>query len=166
MLAKQRQNLYINFPHLLHICKGWWATLPTKNKCDPFVRGSGSAKSYSLGWQFLTFPIGVASSKRHINTRLLTLLESCVAAIWQPGFLRIAPHINLRKLAPSWLVILTNELHSTKQQAYYVHDDDEAWYENQTAAFGVYVSCNIAELAAFWTPFQQRNSVRKISDCT
>ena len=115
VLAKQRQNMYINFPHLLHICNGWWATLPTKDKCDPFVRGSGSAKSYSLGWQFLTFPIGVVSSKRHINTRLLTLLESCVAAIWQPGFLRIAPHINLRKLAPSWLVILTNELHSTKQ---------------------------------------------------
>ena len=22
-LAKQRQSLYINFPHLLHICKGW-----------------------------------------------------------------------------------------------------------------------------------------------
>jgi len=39
VLAKQRQNL----------CKGWWATLPTKNKCDPFVRGSGSAKSYSVG---------------------------------------------------------------------------------------------------------------------
>ena len=39
VLAKQRQNL----------CKGWWATLPTKNKCDPFVRGSGSAKCYSVG---------------------------------------------------------------------------------------------------------------------
>ena len=59
-----------------------------KKKCDPFVRGSGSAKSYSLGWQFLSF-----SSKRHINTRLLTLLKSCVAAIWQPVFLRIvSPH--------------------------------------------------------------------------
>ena len=49
VLAKQRQNLYINFPHLLHICKGWWATWPITNKCDPFVRGSGSAKSYSVG---------------------------------------------------------------------------------------------------------------------
>ena len=39
--------------------------LVTKNKCDTFVLGSGRAKSYSLGWQFLTFPIGVASSKRH-----------------------------------------------------------------------------------------------------
>jgi len=102
-----------------------------KNKCDTFVRGSGSAKFHSSGWQFLTFPIGVASSKCHINTRLLTLLESCLAAIWQPGFLQIAPHINLRKLNPFWLVILTNELHSTKQWAYYVHDDDKAWYENQ-----------------------------------
>ena len=43
------------------------------------------------------------------------------------------------------------------------------------AAFRVYndtviglrcVSCNIAERAAFWSPFQQRNSVWKISDCT
>jgi len=98
VLVKQRQNMYINSPHLLHICKGWWATLPTKNKCDPFVWGSGSAKYYSLGWQFRTFPIVVASPKRHINTRLITLLESCVAVIWQPGFLRIAPDINLRKL--------------------------------------------------------------------
>ena len=75
-----------------------------------------------MGWQFLTFITGVAYSKRHVNTNL----GSCVAAILQPGL-----HINLRKLAPSSLVILTNELHSTKQLVYYVHDDDEAWYENQ-----------------------------------
>jgi len=62
------------------------------NKCDPFVRGSASTKSYSFEWQFLTFPTGVTSSKRHMNTRLLTLLESCVAVIWQRGFLqKIAP---------------------------------------------------------------------------
>ena len=75
VLAKQRQNLYINFPHLLHICE---LLCRQKNKCDPFVRGSGSAKYYSLGWQFRSFPIVVASPKRHINTRLITLLESCL----------------------------------------------------------------------------------------
>jgi len=98
--TKQRQNLYINFPHLLHICR-------QKNKCDPFVLVSGSAKS-SLGWQFLTFPIGAASSKRHVGPN--TRLEGCVAAIWQPGFFANT------KACPSWLVILTNELRSTKHR--------------------------------------------------
>ena len=141
-----------------------------KQVYDLFVWGSGSAKSYSFGWQFLTFPIGVAYSKRHINTRLLTLLESCVAAIWQPGFLRIAPLINLRKLAPSWLVTLTNELHSTKQQAHYVHDDDKTWYENQkessVQSLWRHASCQFLIIppqhlwpSGFWSPLQQRNSV-------
>ena len=114
--------------------------MPTKNKCDPFVRGSGSAKSYSLGWQFLTFPIGVAFSKRHINTRLLTLLESCVAAVWQPGFLRIAPHINLPKLAPSWLVILTNELHIVlnNRLTMYMMTTKPGMKTRKKAAFRVY----------------------------
>ena len=31
-----------------------------KKQVWPVFRGSGSAKSYSLGWQYLTFPIGVA----------------------------------------------------------------------------------------------------------
>ena len=32
VLAKQRQNLYIHFPHLLHICKGMVSYLANKNK--------------------------------------------------------------------------------------------------------------------------------------
>jgi len=141
--------------------QGLVAILPTKKQVWPVC--SGSAKSHSLGWQFLSFSIGVPSSIGHINTRLLTSLESCVAAIWL--FANSSP----RKPTQACPILVSYSNKWTSQ--YQTMGLLCTWWRwclvckperKQRLCFLLYCrTCGLLE-----TFSAKKNSVWKISDCT
>jgi len=58
-----------------------------------------------------------------------------------------------------YMMTMKPGMKTSKKAAFRVYDDMPAELAADTVIGLRSVSCNIAKLAAFWSPFQQRNSV-------